>query len=277
MTDCPTFQQDLNAWLACHTSGSNCVHMAEFCGRVCVIKIRRPSVFGAVSYFIRYLRASIISLICWLGLKERPSARVLLRNGVEAETLRLLSLHAQGYRAPEVLYHAPGVLVLAFVGENLPTEIRASSLQQRLAWMDLASKDLAKFHQAGFVHGGAQLRNLMVLDNQLTRIDYEENIGEALSTPLGQAYDVYQMISSMAGLRGKQFSEQERRLLCARLLSSYFLANPDPAVRSQLIRFGQMLAFVVRYVGWLLRRLPGRDVRGFLYVTDTLRLSFTYE
>ena len=272
MTMPSSFQQDLHAWLARHASHSNGVHMAEFGGRVCVIKIKRPSALGAVSYFIRYLRASLLSLLCWWGFKERPSARVLLRNGVEAESERLLAMHAQGYPAPEVLYSASGVLVLAFVGENLPTEIRQSSLQQRLNWMDLASRDLAKFHQAGFVHGGAQLRNLMVLEGQLTRIDYEENIGEALSKSVGQAYDVYQMISSMAGLRGEQFSEQERRLLCARLLSTYLQANPDPAVRSQVIRFGQLFAVVERYAGWLLRRLPGRDVRGFLYVTDTLRL-----
>lgn len=266
-----SFQQALTAWLEDHKR-ANGVHMAVLDGQTCVIKIKRPSALGAMSYVVRYLRASIISLFCWWGFKERPSARVLLRNGVEAETQRLLALHAQGYPAPEVLYHAPGLLVLAFVGENLPTEIRESTAQQRLEWMDLAARDLAKFHQAGFVHGGAQLRNLMVQQGQLTRIDFEENIGEALSKPLGQAYDVYQMMSSMAGLRGEQFSEQERRLLCARLLSTYLEANPDPAVRARLVRFGQLFSDVKRHIGWLLQRLPGRDVRGFLYVTDALRL-----
>lgn len=273
MTDpVPTFQKALDAWLERHSRGANGVHLVELDGRVCVIKIRRPSVVGSISYVVRYLRASLISLFCWWGFKERPSARVLLRNGVEAETERLLTLHAQGYPVPEVLHHSPGVLVLAFVGENLPTEVRESTPQQRLVWMDLAAWDLAKFHQAGFVHGGAQLRNLMVLDGRLTRIDFEENIGEALSRPLGQAYDVYQMMSSMAGLRGEQFSEQERRLLCERLLDTYLQANPDPAVRRQLMRLGQLFAGVLRYTGWVLRRLPGRDIRGFLYVTDTLRL-----
>jgi hypothetical protein len=38
------------------------------------------------------------------------------------------------------------------------------------------------------------------------------------------------------------------------------------------MRLGQLFAAVEGYIGWLLRRLPGRDVRGFLYVTDTLRL-----
>jgi tRNA A-37 threonylcarbamoyl transferase component Bud32 len=272
MTAPSNFQQDLRSWLDRHSSGSIGVHIAELGGRVCVLKIRRASARGAVSFCIRYLRASLISLFCWWGFKERPSARVLLRNGVEDETERLIALHAQGYPVPEVLYHAPGVLVLAFVGESLPTKVRKSSPMQRLAWMDLAARDLAKFHRAGFVHGGAQLRNVMVQDDQLTRIDFEENIGEALSTPLGQAYDVFQMISSMAGLSGEQFSEDDRRLLCARLLSTYLQANPDPEVCRHVIRFGQLFAVVERYAGWLFRRLPGRDVRGFLYVTDTLRL-----
>ena len=266
------FDQALHAWLDCHERIENGVHIVDFAGRLCVIKIRRPSFLGALSYSVRFVRASLLSLFCWWAFRERPSPRVLLRNGVEAETERLLALHAQGYPAPDVLYYAKGILVLAFVGENLPTRIRKSSPQQRLILMDLAARDLAKFHQAGFVHGGAQLRNIMIQDDQLTRIDYEENIAEALSQKLGQAYDVYQMISSMAGLSGEQFSEQERRALCARLLSAYLHAHPDPAVRSKLSRFGQLFSGVQRYTGWLLRRLPGRDIRGFLYVTDTLRL-----
>jgi len=239
---------------------------------VCVIKIKKSSVKGQLSYVVRYLRASLISFFCWWGFKERPSARILLRNSVEAETERLLELHAQGYPAPEVLHHSPGVLVLAFAGESLTNHIRESTQSQRLVWMEHAARDLAKFHLAGFVHGGAQLRNLIVMDGQLTRIDFEENIGEALSRPLGQAYDVYQMISSMAGLSVEQLTEEERRRLCARLLSAYLTANPDPAVHARLIRFGQLFFAVQRNLGWLLRRLPGRDVRGFLYVTDALRL-----
>lgn len=267
-----TFRRALQAWFEKHARVPNDVYIETIDGRRCAIKIRKPSVFESLSYCIRYLRAWLISQFCWLGFRERPSARILLRNGVDAETQRLLAIQAHGYRVPEVLHHAPGILVLSYAGESLTTKIRESDFEQQLIWMDLAANDLAQFHLAGFVHGGAQLRNLMVQDGLLTRIDFEENIAEALSRPLGQAYDVYQMMSSMAGLGGEQFSEQTRRALCARLLESYLKANPDPDVRKQLVRFGQLFAVVHHYAGWLLRRIPGRDVRGFLYVTDTLRL-----
>ena len=266
------FHQALNEWLARHTRVSNDVFIEDLGGRLCAIKVRRLSALGLLSYCIRYLRASLISVFCWLGFREKPSARILLRNGLEAETQRLLLMQARGYRVPKVLHHAPGVLVLSYEGESLTSKIREADFKEQLVWMDLAAQDLAQFHQAGFVHGGAQLRNLMVQDGVLTRIDFEENIAEALSRPLGQAYDVYHMMSSMAGLRVEQFSELERRALCARLLDAYLQANPDPAVRMQLTRLGRLFAVVQHYLGWLLRRLPGRDVRGFLYVTDALRL-----
>jgi hypothetical protein len=111
----------------------------------------------------------------------------------------------------------------------------------------------------------------------LTRIDFEENIGEALSRPLGQAYDVYQMVSSMAGLRGRQFGITERQDLSLRLLQAYLAANPDPSVKEALQRISAAMACIQKYLGWLLKCLPGRDIRGFLYVTDALRLSLPDE
>lgn len=265
-------EQDLALWLDQNSTLTEAVTELELGGQLCVIKLRKPSLAASLSYGLRYLRASLISALCWWGFNERPRARILLRNSVEDETQRLLVLHQHGYHAPKVLYHAPSILVLEFVGNSLPDTLRQTSSEERLVWMDRAARDLAAFHLAGFIHGGAQLRNLMVQGQQLTRIDFEENIAQALSPALGQAYDVYQMMSSMAGLSGAQFTEQERRILCQRLLETYLDANPDPHVRGQLVRLGYLFGRIKKLTGWLLQRLPGRDVRGFLYVTDTLRL-----
>jgi len=192
-----------------------------------------------------------------------------LRNGLDDEAQRLRLLRAAGQRVPAILHHAHGVLVLEYVGQDLPYLIRIGTPAERLQWMDAAARDLAEFHTAGFVHGGAQLRNLMWRDS-LTRIDFEENIGAALSRPLGQAYDVYQMISSMAGLRGHEFNPVNRQALCDALLAAYLLANPDPEVRAQLQRMAKALARVRRQLGWLLVRVPGRDLQGVVHVADAL-------
>jgi len=276
-TSDPGFQLAITRWLADHRAEPSSVHIVDMAGHRCVIKLRRPKLTDAIVNAIHYLRAGILSLICWLTLGERPSVSVLMRTSLNDEASRLEFLKRQGCRVPTVWHHEPGVLVLEYVGQDMPYLIRIDTPAIRLLWMDRAAQDLAAFHRAGFVHGGAQLRNLMCEGLVMTRIDFEENIGEALSRPLAQAYDVYQMLSSMAGLRGEQFGPDERQALCRRLLQTYLQANPDPEVKDQLRRLGRVIGSIQRYLGWFLKRLPGRDIRGLLYVSDALRLSLPDE
>ena len=276
-TSDPGLQLAITRWLADHRAEPSSVHIVDIAGHRCVIKLRRPKLTDAVVNAIHYLRAGILSLICWLTLGERPSVSVLMRTSLNDEASRLEFLKRQGCRVPTVWHHEPGVLVLEYVGQDMPYLIRIDTPAIRLLWMDRAAQDLAAFHRAGFVHGGAQLRNLMCEGLVMTRIDFEENIGEALSRPLAQAYDVYQMLSSMAGLRGEQFGPDERQTLCLRLLQTYLQANPDPEVKDQLRRLGRVTGSIQRYLGLFLKRLPGRDIRGLLYVSDALRLSLSNE
>jgi tRNA A-37 threonylcarbamoyl transferase component Bud32 len=271
------FQRALTQWLAEHASEPSSVHFVDIDGHRCVVKLRRPKFADKLMCAVHYVRAWGLSCLCWLVLGERPRVNVLMQTtlGDEARKLEFLSRH--GWRVPNVWRHTPDVLVLEYVGQDLPYLIRIDTPAARLIWMDRAAQDLAAFHRAGFVHGGAQLRNLMCEGATLTRIDFEENIGEALSRPLGQAYDVYQMVSSMAGLRGRQFGITERQDLSLRLLQAYLAANPDPSVKEALQRISAAMACIQKYLGWLLKCLPGRDIRGFLYVTDALRLSLPDE
>ncbi len=267
--DDTSFNAALAQWLASHAGDRPGVRLIELDGRRCVVKRRHDTFWTRATFFLRYLRSSISAIVCLLTLGEFPSVRVLLRNGLDDEAERLRLLRAAGQRVPAILHHGRGVLVLEFVGQDLPYLIRIGTPAERLQWMAAAARDLAEFHGAGFVHGGAQLRNLMWRDS-LTRIDFEENIGAALSRPLGQAYDVYQMISSMAGLRGHEFNPVNRQELCDALLDAYLLANPDPDVRAQLHLMAKALARVRRQLGWLLVRAPGRDLQGVVHVADAL-------
>jgi tRNA A-37 threonylcarbamoyl transferase component Bud32 len=277
LTSDSSFQRALTQWLAEHASEPSSVHFVDIEGHRCVVKLRRPQFADKLVYGMHYARAWLLSCMCWLALGERPRVSVLMRTTLSDEARKLEFLSRHGWRVPNVWRHMSDVLVLEYVGQDLPYLIRIDTPAARLIWMDRAARDLAAFHRAGFVHGGAQLRNLMCEGDVLTRIDFEENIGEALSRPLGQAYDVYQMVSSMAGLRGKQFGMTERQDLSLRLLQAYLVANPDPSVKEALQRIASTMGCIQKYLGWLLKCLPGRDVRGFLYVTDALRLSLPDE
>ena len=266
-----SFHAGLNAWLEQHADDGSGVWVIDIEGVQCVVKRRHETLTTRFIYIFRFIRSWTLSLFCWLAFGEHPSARVLLRNGLNDEAKRLKKLHEAGCHVPEILYQAPDLLVLEYVGQGVPFLVRRSTPAQRLIWMDRCAQDLAAFHQSGFVHGGAQLRNLMFLNNRITRVDFEENIGEAMSRPLGQAYDVYQMLSSMAGLRGHELTLHSRQLLCNRLLETYLLANPDPQVGKELARMGRTLGRVKSACGWSFSWLRWRDVQGFIYVTNTLQ------
>jgi len=272
------FKFALDAWLLSHANDAAGVSFVEFAGYPCVVKRHRAKWFSPLIAGLKFVRVVVLSWLCWLLMNERPSPQRLLKNTLQDEADRLVRLKAAGSSVPNVWYRASDLLVLEYVGQDMPYLIRIATPEGRLKLMNRAAQELAHFHHAGFVHGGAQLRNLMMHDDgTATRIDFEENIGEALSLPLAQAYDVFQMLSSMAGLRGHEFSPTERQALCQQLLTAYLGANPDPLVRASLAAIQKNFAAIKKYLGWLLKWIPGRDVQGFLYVTNTLRLSLNDE
>lgn len=272
------FKLALDTWLLSHADDAAGVSFVEFAGYPCVVKRHRAKWFSPLTAALKVARVVVLSGLCWLLMNERPSPERLLKNTLQDEADRLVRLKAAGSSVPNVWYRAPDLLVLEYVGQDMPYLIRIATPEGRLTLMSQAAQELAHFHHAGFVHGGAQLRNLMIQeDGTATRIDFEENIGEALSLPLAQAYDVFQMLSSMAGLRGHEFRPTERQALCHQLLAAYLRANPDPQVRASLTALNKQCSAVKKYLGWLLKWIPGRDVQGFLYVTNTLRLSLNDE
>ena len=272
------FKLALDTWLRLHADDAAGISFVEFAGYPCVVKRHRAKWFSPLNAALKVVRVVMLSWLCGLLMNERPSPKRLLKNTLNDEADRLVRLKAAGSSVPNVWYRAPNLLVLEYVGQDMPYLIRMATPEGRLGLMSRAAQELANFHRAGFVHGGAQLRNLMVSDDgTATRIDFEENIGEALSLPLAQAYDVFQMVSSMAGLRGHEFGLNERQMLCHQLLAGYLGANPDPMVRAQLISIEKHFAAIKKYLGWCLKSIPGRDIQGFLYVANTLRLSLRDE
>lgn len=236
----------------------------------CVVKRRRASIGGGISYALRYLRALFLGIGCKLFLGEFPNPGVLLRNGLDFEAERLRRLVDAGCRVPQVWWQAPGLLVLEHVGVDISSLIRHGSNEQRARLAHAAGRDLAEFHLRGLCHGGAQIRNLTLRDNQMWRIDFEENIGEALSRPLAQAYDLFQLVASLQSLR--KLPAEAMPTLAQAMLDSYFEVNPDEQVRARLTRLGRILGAVARPLRPLLGRLPYRDIQGFFRVADTLRL-----
>jgi tRNA A-37 threonylcarbamoyl transferase component Bud32 len=259
----------LRAWLASvDLADESHVHEVELDGVWCVVKRRRASVRGAISYGVRYLRAFALGVGCKIFLGEFPNPGVLLRNGLAYEAERLRFLGAAGCRVPQVWWQEPGLLVLEHVGTDLSALIRHGSEATRVSLMQQAGRDLAEFHLRGLWHGGAQIRNITVRDGEMWRIDFEENIGGALSLPLAQAYDLFQLLASLVSLRSLPAGGAP---LGRVTLDAYFQVNPDEQVRARLARLGRATNLVARPVRPLLGRLSSRDIQGFFRLAEILR------
>jgi tRNA A-37 threonylcarbamoyl transferase component Bud32 len=260
----------LQAWLdAVDATQEPSVRDVVIDGVRCVIKRRRPGLMRGLSYGVRYLRALGLAMGSLLFLGEFPRPSVLLRNGLTYEGQRLRRLSQAGCRVPDVWAESPGLLVLEHVGDDMAELIRHGSIAQRREWARGLAIDLAQFHDGGHCHGGAQIRNVTLRDGQFWRIDFEENIGGALSLPLAQAYDLYQMVSSLLSLR--KLDDPDPVGLGRLMLSTYFEARPAPQVRARLRRLARIIcgsATVLRPIGG---RMSGRDIQGFFRVADTLR------
>jgi len=261
---------DLQAWLeAAAKRPQPQVLETELDGIHFVVKRRRASLGGGISYVLRYLRAFFLGIGCKLFLGEFPNPGVLLRNGLAFEAQRLRLLLADGCRVPAIWHEEPGLLVLEHVGKDLSSVIRHGDDATRSDWAWRAGRDLAEFHLRGHCHGGAQIRNLTIRDQELWRIDFEENIGEALSAPLAQAYDLFQLVASLLSLRALDSDIMPD--LARAMVQGYFEVNPDARVRARLARLGRVLGGAARVLRPLLGRLSSRDVQGFFRVADVLR------
>lgn len=259
----------LDAWLVDQdVARAPTVVEAELDGEMFVVKRERGSWWGHIDYALRYIRAAGLAVFCKVLLGEFPSPSVLLRNGLSYETERLVYLNRIGCAVPAVWRSAPGLLVLEHVGVDLADLIRNGTPEYRLALTLAAGQDLAAFHRRGLWHGGSQIRNLTVRDGRLWRIDFEENIGDALSLPLAQAYDLFQMLASLLSLRA--LSPTVMHDLGRQMLEHYFHANPSDEIRFHLMRISRLLDIVSMILHPLLGRLPWRDVQGFFRVVDVL-------
>lgn len=260
----------LRAWLdSLDASREPSVRDVTIDGVRCIIKRRRPSIGRGVSYALRYVRAAVLGVGCKLFLGEFPRPGVLLHNGLAHEAERLSELLKAGCRVPEVWWQEQGLLVLEYVGDDLADLIRNEDSTSQLWLTRAAASDLAAFHARGMWHGGAQIRNVTRQDGELWRIDFEENIGSALSRPLAQAYDLFQMLASLVSLR--KLPDDVARTLGKLALDVYLECNPDPEVITRLTRLARVLCGVATPLRPILGRMPWRDVQGFFRVADILQ------
>lgn len=186
---------------------------------------------------------------------------------MEFEANRLKSLAAAGVRVPRVALVTPEFFVLDYCGTVVATLLEDWT---PAAWRDelprLAS-ELGEFHRAGQWHGGAQIKNITLLDGISYRIDFEENFGEFLPLTVAQTADLALFLNSIS-LAGPIVENEARRLL-PQLLDYYFAANPNPEIKSIIHRALPLLKSLAGFAGRF-QRWSKKGIRRVIILVDVL-------
>lgn len=234
---------DLNA-LRGMLSDEHPVRAVHWCGELGFAK-RRTKLRGHE----RFLLAFAPVLRRWLA----PGAPFTPRRydpAVPVEVQRLREIRAGGQIVPEVLAADKDVFVSAYAGQTLESIIHEEpSREMRHGLLAHAARDLARFHNAGFWHGAAQIRNVIVSpEGKLGRIDFETSLDRHLPLPLLQAFDAALLFSSIA--RGRDAAALPA------VAAAYQAHAPAPA-REALKRGMPLLRALAR--SRLLRKLAPKE------------------
>jgi tRNA A-37 threonylcarbamoyl transferase component Bud32 len=175
---------------------------------------------------------------------------------MDYEAQRLRTLAAAGLPVPRVLALCAEFFVLEHCGEVVASQLEAWDAPRWRSELPRLAAGLGAFHRAGHWHGGAQIKNLTLLDGRSTRIDFEENFGDSLPLPVTQAVDLAIFLNSVA-LAGPIDATESRRLL-PELLDRYRTENPDAALVAAMRRALPWL----RALAWLTTPLARWSKKG---------------
>lgn len=188
------------------------------------------------------------------------------------EAARIEDLARAGVNVPEIALRMSEAVVYSNCGKTLDNVLGQLDPEQRWSVIERALLDLARFHAAGHWHGGAQFRNLVVLPGEdgFCRIDFEEDLGDKLSLPLLQIYDLVQFLSD-ALLHVPDDSPQRGQ----QLLATYQAIHWTNVHTELLVR----LAWLARPLIWLAplnKRFGNKDSRRVVALARLLRSQKTF-
>lgn len=210
---------------------------------------------------------SALAALVLFGVRVTP--KKLRTLDIYGEVERLKSLKAAGVKVPAVPLQGAQFFVMEYVGESLNDYLKkcrkTESPAQFEGYYQAVIDSLIDLHQRGQWHGGAQLRNLTIKGNELFRIDFEENTGNAMPLALAQAFDVIQSFISLA-------SHTTDQQMGTALLLRYLEATQDAEVLRALRKTNRYLRWANRLVTPLLSKKmrQASDVRAILFLVAIL-------
>jgi tRNA A-37 threonylcarbamoyl transferase component Bud32 len=95
------------------------------------------------------------------------------KNIIVYEAEKLNALKQLGLHVPRVYSYSDRYMIIEDCGRNLSEMLKVEPAKTQY-YLEAAIRELAKLHKNGRCHGGAQIRNFTVKEDQIYLIDFEE-------------------------------------------------------------------------------------------------------
>lgn len=147
--------------------------------------------------FIQFFLADVLQLKVFA-----PTANTTKLSTHESD--KITELKKSGLKVPNIYYSSPEYFIMGDCGDRLKDILKIKNINKNLLLQE-AIKTLALLHNAGFAHGGAQIRNFTYKNNKVYMIDFEEKVRDRHLSAI-QFRDVLVFLISVASLRSKDIN-----------------------------------------------------------------------
>ncbi|SIT65597.1 hypothetical protein SAMN05216526_0045 [Ectothiorhodosinus mongolicus] len=230
----------------------------------------QPVILGGKRYFLKPvgakhygpLRSVFTALAMKIALGHWPAFTALNRSPEQRlafEGQRLRSLLQAGESVPEVLISDPKALVLSDAGTPIDAQMRQMDAVKRHELVERLALDQVRFHEAGYWHGAAQIRNISWNGEHFCRFDLEEDLAAIMPLNLCQAMDVFLGVYSLVG-EGALGAMQERQALATNYLTTYRRNLVQHHLDSEFALIYRWLKRIAIAVGWT-QNFAGNDIK----------------
>lgn len=213
----------------------------------------------------RFWRESASTLACWFlfGVAVRPNAFRTGDINYEAQRLRDLQSHIA---VPQLLIEEPNYIVMTHCGEQVEPMLRCE--QRRNEFLPRIIDSLLELHKAKQWHGGAQVRNLTIQNDEIFRIDFEEKTGDVLPLALAQAYDLFLCFNSLTKYMNFDVALGEK------LLTRYLYQRQEPKIYAALCKVHRLSLRLGKMINLFGQEFKSRsDIKRTLYFSTVLHRS----
>lgn len=205
------------------------------------------------------LKQKLVRSLCRLFFPGYVLGGVLRPGDGRFEANRIRGLAEAGMRVPKVELELPEAMLYSHCGNTFKIYLRALPPDERPTIIVQAMRDLAAFHKAGYWHGGAQFRNLLVTGESgvecFCRIDFEEDFEGQFALPILQVYDLCLFLIDVLRQGGYKAEATD---LGMRLVTEYHKLNWSTDHQAILRR----LACIAKPICWLAPLLHWIDHSG---------------